>query len=154
MFHITLFEPEIPPNTGAIIRLCANCGAKLHLIHPLGFSMESKAVKRAGLDYRDLTSVSEYSDFSEFLDTIQPKRVFACSTKGTSNFSSIQYEPGDCFLFGPESRGLPEHIRNNEWVTDVIRLPMLANSRSLNLANTVSIVVYEAWRQRGFSGAA
>jgi tRNA (cytidine/uridine-2'-O-)-methyltransferase len=154
MFHITLFEPEIPPNTGAIIRLCANCGAKLHLIHPLGFSMESKAVKRAGLDYRDLASVSEYSDFSEFLDTIQPKRVFACSTKGTSNFSSVQYEPGDCFLFGPESRGLPKHIRNSEWVTDVIRLPMLANSRSLNLANTVSIVVYEAWRQIGFSGAA
>jgi tRNA (cytidine/uridine-2'-O-)-methyltransferase len=154
MFHITLFEPEIPPNTGAIIRLCANCGAKLHLIHPLGFSMDSKAVKRAGLDYRDLASVSEYSGFSEFLDTIQPKRVFACSTKGTSNFTNIQYEPNDCFLFGPESRGLPEHIRNSEWVTEVIRLPMLANSRSLNLANTVGIVVYEAWRQIGFSGAA
>jgi tRNA (cytidine/uridine-2'-O-)-methyltransferase len=154
MFHIVLFNPEIPPNTGAIIRLCANCGARLHLIHPLGFSMDSKALKRAGLDYRDLASVKEYTNLPQFLETVQPKRIFACSTKGTSNYADNHYQSGDCFLFGPESRGLPDEVRHSDWVTEVVRLPMLANSRSLNLANTVGIVAYEAWRQVGFSGAA
>jgi len=153
VFHIVLFEPEIPPNTGAIIRLCANCGAKLHLIHPLGFSMDTRALRRAGLDYREFVDVQEYATLSEFLNTVQPKRIFACSTKGASNYTNIHFQAGDYFLFGPESRGLPAEARESEWVADVIRVPMLANSRSLNLANTVSIVAYEAWRQTGFSGA-
>lgn len=153
MFHITLFEPEIPPNTGAIIRLCANCGANLHLIHPLGFSMDARAVRRAGLDYHELVSVKEYTSLSQFMATIRPQRIFACSTKGAVDYTAVRYQAGDCFLFGPESRGLPAQTREDNRITDVIRVPMLANSRSLNLANTVGIVVYEAWRQLGFSGA-
>ena len=153
MFHIVLFEPEIPPNTGAIIRLCANTGAKLHLIHPLGFSMDTRALRRAGLDYREWVDVQEYTNLAQFLETVQPKRIFACSTKGASTYTKTLFQADDYFLFGPESRGLPEEIRESNWVTNVIRIPMLANSRSLNLANTVSIIVYEAWRQTDFSGA-
>jgi tRNA (cytidine/uridine-2'-O-)-methyltransferase len=115
--------------------------------------MDTRALRRAGLDYREFVDVQEYDNLSKFLDTARPKRIFACSTKGASNYTNTHFQDDDYFLFGPESRGLPAEARENEWVTDVIRVPMLANSRSLNLANTVSIVVYEAWRQIGFSGA-
>jgi len=115
--------------------------------------METRALRRAGLDYREWVNVQEYTHLTQFLDTVQPKRIFACSTKGASNYTETHFQADDYFLFGPESRGLPDEIRNDDWVTDVIRIPMLANSRSLNLANTVSIIVYEAWRQADFSGA-
>jgi len=116
--------------------------------------MNTRALRRAGLDYREWVDVQEYTDLAQFLETVQPKRIFACSTKGTSTYTKTLFQADDYFLFGPESRGLPEEIRESNWVTDVIRIPMLENSRSLNLANTVSIIVYEAWRQTGFSGAA
>lgn len=115
--------------------------------------MDTRALRRAGLDYRELASVQEYANLSRFLESVQLQRIYACSTKGASNYTDVQYQAGDCFLFGPESRGLPAEIRESDWMTDIIRVPMLANSRSLNLANTVGIVVYEAWRQAGFSGA-
>lgn len=153
MFHIALFEPEIPPNTGNIIRLCANTGCQLHLIHPLGFELDDTRLKRAGLDYQEYAEVLQHKDYGEFLSMVNPARIFGLSTKGNKGFYDMQFEEGDTFLFGPETRGLPEDIRNQLGNEQVLRMPMLPDSRSLNLSNTAAIVVYEAWRQHSFKGA-
>lgn len=151
MFNIVLFEPEIPPNTGNIIRLCANTGCRLHLIEPLGFDLSEKQLKRAGLDYHDLTKITKYPNFEHFISTHQNANFYALSTKGKIKYSEIEYKEEDFFIFGPETRGLPETILYSNEVTKLLTLPMLKSSRSLNLSNTVSIVVYEAWRQIGFN---
>ena len=153
MYHVVLFQPEIPPNTGNIIRLCANCGAQLHLIRPLGFDMSDKQLRRAGLDYHEFARVKIHDNLAEFVQAIQPKRMLACSTKGGQNYTGIQYEPGDALLFGPETRGLPLEVLESLPEKQRLRIPMLPDNRSLNLANAVSIIVYEAWRQQGFDGA-
>ena len=153
MFHIVLFEPEIPPNTGNIIRLCANTGCQLHLIHPLGFDLDDKKLRRAGLDYKEYAEITEHSDLSSFSSQIQPERVFACSTRGKRSHSDLAVETGDAFIFGPETRGLPRDYLAGLPDEQIIRIPMLPNSRSMNLSNSVSVIVYEAWRQLGFSGA-
>ena len=153
MFHIALFEPEIPPNTGNIIRMCANTGAHLHLIHPLGFDLSDRRLRRAGLDYRELACMRDYPDMEAFLEEIQPKRLFACSTKGKILYSDNTFYQGDTFLFGPETRGLPLDLLNSLETGQVLRIPMKSSSRSLNLSNAVAIILYEAWRQNNFSGA-
>jgi len=152
MFHIVLFEPEIPANTGNIIRLCANAGMQLHLIKPLGFDLDDKKLRRAGLDYHEWVSVQLHDSYADFLEKQQPKQIFALTTKGQKNYSDVHFQAGDVFLFGPETRGLPASM-----LADIgencLFLPMQPQSRSLNLSNTVAIVLYEAWRQTGFSGA-
>ena len=150
MFHIVLFEPEIPPNTGNIIRLCANCGASLHLIKPLGFELDEKSVRRAGLDYHDLANVVEHDSLEQFIKAVAPRRLVACSTKGKQFHSEYQFEPGDALIFGPETRGLPSDVLNSAEVDAVIRIPMKETSRSLNLSNSVAIILYEAWRQHEY----
>ena len=150
MFNIVLFEPEIPPNTGNIIRLCANTGAQLHLIHPLGFEMGEKALRRAGLDYHEYTSVKEYDNFADFINQVHPKRLFALTTKGSTHYCKVAYKQDDYFMFGPETRGLPEDLMSLDCITEKVRLPMLKNSRSLNLSNTVAVMLYEALRQIDF----
>lgn len=152
MFHIVLFEPEIPANTGNIIRLCANAGMQLHLIKPLGFDLDDKKLRRAGLDYHEWVSVQLHDSYADFLAKNQAKRVFALTTKGKKNYSDIQFEAGDVFLFGPETRGLPA-LMLADIGENCLFLPMQPQSRSLNLSNTVAIVLYEAWRQTDFSGA-
>ena len=147
MFHIALFEPEIPPNTGNIIRLCANTGAHLHLIEPLGFSIDDKALRRAGLDYREFANLRLYSSFELFLQQVSGKRIFALTTKGKKSCFDVNFQADDVFLFGPETRGLPANIIASY---QALRLPMRENSRSLNLSNAVAIMVYEAWRQCDF----
>jgi tRNA (cytidine/uridine-2'-O-)-methyltransferase len=151
MFNIVLYEPEIAPNCGNIIRLCANSGCQLHLIEPLGFDFEDKKLRRAGLDYRDLMIVSQYSDYDQFLESEKPERLFACTTKGTQCYADTAFVAGDYLLFGPETRGLPEELLNRMTPEKRLRVPMAAKSRSLNLSNTVAIIMYEAWRQQGFS---
>jgi tRNA (cytidine/uridine-2'-O-)-methyltransferase len=153
MFHILLYEPEIPPNTGNIIRLCANTGAKLHLIEPLGFELDDARLKRAGLDYHEYAEVSRYASLQGCLQQLQPARLFGFSTHGKRNVFDMTFHAGDAFLFGPETRGLPAAIRQQLGEEAVLRLPMLPVNRSLNLANAVAVVVYEAWRQQGFTGA-
>ncbi|GAA5192623.1 tRNA (cytidine(34)-2'-O)-methyltransferase [Ferrimonas gelatinilytica] len=153
MFEIALYEPEIAPNTGAIIRLCANNGCHLHLIEPLGFDMEEKKLRRAGLDYAELTSVTRYPDYPAFLSAMAGRRIFALTTKGSRPHTEPSYRAGDVLLFGPESRGLPAEVREAIPAEQRIRIPMLKDARSLNLANAVSIVSYEAWRQLDFAGA-
>lgn len=150
MFHIALCEPEIPPNTGNIIRLCANSGAMLHLIHPLSFSLDEKPLRRAGLDYRDLASVSEYTTLAEFVAATADKRLFACTTRAQQLYSDADYRPGDILLFGPESRGLPGEFLATLPENRKIRIPMQTTTRSLNLSNAVAIILYEAWRQQEF----
>ncbi len=150
MFNIVLFEPEIPPNTGNIIRLCANTGAQLHLIHPLGFEMGEKALRRAGLDYHEFAQVLEYDNYADFILKAQPKRQFAITTKGSKNYCKITYLKDDYFIFGPETRGLPMDILDLEGINAKIRIPMQTSSRSLNLSNTVAILLYEAFRQTDF----
>ena len=150
MLNIILYQPEIPPNTGNIIRLCANTGARLHLIHPLGFDLSDKQMRRAGLDYHEYASIREYSDWDEFRVQQAGMRLIALSTHGKSRHTEIQFADGDGLLFGPETRGLPESIRDHSGL-EVARLPMTNNSRSLNLSNTVAVVLYEAWRQLGFN---
>ncbi len=152
MFHIALYEPEIPPNTGAIMRLCANTGSQLELIHPLGFQLDEKKVKRAGMDYRDMAVVHEHQSYNELLTAMPDAKIFALTTKATSIYADASFQAGDILLFGPESRGLPKSVLDSLPEEQKLRLPMLADSRSLNLANTVSIVVYEALRQQGFEG--
>lgn len=147
MFNIILYQPEIPPNTGNIIRLCANTGCHLHLIKPLGFTLEDKKLRRAGLDYDEWASVTQHDDLSFFKD----KNVFAVTTKGKTNYTDPHYQKGDAFLFGPETRGLPPEILNTFVEDRKIRIPMLAHSRSLNLSNAAALIVYEAWRQHGFN---
>lgn len=150
MFHIVLFEPEIPPNTGNIIRLCANTGSSLHLIKPLGFSLEDKRLRRAGLDYREYADVQEHEDFDSFLQHTRPGRLFACSTRGRTTYTDAMFMPGDAMMFGPETRGLPQSVLDSVPSDQVLRIPMVADSRSLNLSNAVAIILYEAWRQQDF----
>jgi tRNA (cytidine/uridine-2'-O-)-methyltransferase len=150
MFNIVLFEPEIPPNTGNIIRLCANTGCQLHLIHPLGFEMETKALRRAGLDYHEYAEVKEYDNFADFINQAKPNRLFAITTKGSVTYTDVEMKEGDYFIFGPETRGLPEDLMELDCITKKLRLPMLKQSRSLNLSNTVAVMLYEALRQTGF----
>ena len=151
MFHVVLYQPEIPPNTGNIIRLCANTGSRLHLIKPLGFELEDKKLRRAGLDYREWSSVEVYESLVDFKALIRPARIWALSTKGRQRYDKISYQTEDAFLFGPETRGLPASLLRALGSEQVIRLPMVSKSRSLNLANAVAVLVYEAWRQQGFS---
>ncbi|MFM9834831.1 MAG: tRNA (uridine(34)/cytosine(34)/5-carboxymethylaminomethyluridine(34)-2'-O)-methyltransferase TrmL [Methylophilaceae bacterium] len=150
MFHIALFEPEIPPNTGNIIRLCANTGAALHLIEPLGFKLEDKQLKRAGLDYHEYANLTLHKNWAEFKVAMANKRMFAMTTKGSQNYSKVAFQKDDVFVFGPETRGLPEEIRNEFLPEFRLRLPMLPESRSLNLSNSAAVLLYEAWRQIGF----
>jgi len=151
--HIALYQPEIPANTGNIIRLAANTGCQLHLIEPLGFSMDEKKLRRAGLDYHEHAEVVVHKDFPALLNAVAGSRIFACTTKTTNCYSKVKYQVDDVFLFGPETRGLPEDVREDTEVEQTIKIPMRASSRSLNLANSVSIVVYEAWRQLGFAAS-
>jgi len=150
MFHVILYQPEIPPNTGNIIRLCANTGTQLHLIEPLGFEMDDKRLRRAGLDYHEFAQVKHHPDLDSCLDTIKPTRVLACTTKGGTSYHEISFEAGDALLFGPETRGLPTGVLDGLPAEQKLRIPMCADSRSLNLSNAVAIVLYEAWRQCGF----
>lgn len=152
MFHIALYEPRIAPNTGNIIRLVANNGCSLHLIEPLGFSLEEKNLRRAGLDYHDMANVTRHIDYSAFLNSMSGRRVIACTTKGTVDHSSIAYGADDVLLFGSETSGLPDEVLNAIPPELRARIPMQTDSRSLNLSNAVAIVSYEAWRQQGFSG--
>jgi tRNA (cytidine/uridine-2'-O-)-methyltransferase len=154
MFHIILFQPEIPPNTGNIIRLCANTGCTLHLIKPLGFTLEDKQLLRAGLDYHEFASLQVHESLTDCLERCAANRIFALTTKGSTDFYQGTYQAGDAFLFGPESRGLPAEVLAQFESAQRVRLPMLPNNRSLNLSNTVAITVFEAWRQCGFEGAA
>ena len=153
MFHVVLFEPEIPPNTGNIIRLCANSGARLHLIHPLGFDLDHAKLRRAGLDYREFAEVQQYDNFAAFSEAVRPERLFALSTRGGRSYAEPAYASGDAFLFGPETRGLPAALLESLPEAHRLRLPMVPGNRSLNLSNAVAVVVYEAWRQQGFAGA-
>ena len=147
MLHIALYQPEIPPNTGNIIRLCANSCAQLHLFHPLGFSLDDKRCRRAGLDYHEFSNIKHYDNEEEFIDSHKNRRIFACTTKTDRSYSSIKYQDEDMLLFGPETRGLPDHLRSNP-----IRIPMHKQSRSLNLSNSVAIILFEACRQLDFFG--
>ena len=150
MLDIVLYQPEIPPNTGNIIRLCANTGFHLHLIRPFGFVMDDKKLRRAGLDYHELANVQVHPSLEACLQSINPKNVYACSTKGRRSYADVAYQEGDVLLFGPETRGLPQNILETMGQEHIIRSPMLPDSRSLNLSNAVAIIVYEAWRQLGF----
>jgi tRNA (cytidine/uridine-2'-O-)-methyltransferase len=158
MLDIALFEPEIAPNTGNIIRLCANCGANLHLIEPLGFDLDEKKVRRAGLDYRDLAQVKIHKDLQAFLNHLDSEReegfrLFACTTKTTGHHVDANFASNDVLLFGPESRGLPTEFIESLPMNQRLRIPMMPESRSLNLSNAVAIIAFEAWRQLGFEGA-
>jgi tRNA (cytidine/uridine-2'-O-)-methyltransferase len=151
MFNIVLFEPEIPPNTGNIMRLCANSGAKLHLIEPLGFKITEKEMRRAGLDYISEENYTIYKNFDLFTKILSPSsKLYGISTKATNNYVSVNFNKDDYFIFGPETRGLPESIRLILGEKNLLRIPMLTESRSINLANSVSIILYEAWRQNNF----
>lgn len=152
MFHIALYEPRIAPNTGNIIRLIANNGCQLHLIEPLGFDLEEKKLRRAGLDYRDLRNVTCHSNYQEFLHNVGERRVLACTTKGSRPHDQIEYQKGDVLLFGSETSGLPSEVMESIPPDNRLRIPMQPSSRSLNLSNAVAIVSYEAWRQLGFEG--
>jgi tRNA (cytidine/uridine-2'-O-)-methyltransferase len=147
VFHIILYQPEIPPNTGNIIRLCANTGCHLHLIKPLGFTLEDKQLRRAGLDYSEWASVTQHDD----LLSLSAKNIWALTTKATTNYTDHAYQPGDAFMLGPETRGLPPEVLDTFTEDKKIRIPMLPHSRSLNLSNAAAVIVYEAWRQQGFS---
>ena len=154
MFHIALFEPKMPPNTGNIIRLVANNGCHLHLIEPLGFDLAEKNLRRAGLDYRDLASVVKHANYQDFQTSMAGKRIFACTTKGSQAYDTQQYQAGDVLLFGSETAGLPVEVMASIPTAQRIRIPMMPNNRSLNLSNAVAIISYEAWRQQGFLGGA
>lgn len=150
MFDLVLHQPEIPPNTGNIIRLCANTGARLHLVQPLGFTLEDRQLLRAGLDYHEFASITVHQNWTECAIRFKDRRLFAVSTKGSRRYDEVAYAVGDVFLFGSESRGLPVEILENLPEPRRIRLPMLPESRSLNLSNAVAVILYEAWRQAGF----
>lgn len=154
MFHVVLYQPEIPPNTGNIIRLCANTGSTLHLVHPLGFDLDDRRLRRAGLDYREFARVQEHASLQACLDELQPPRVWALSTRGTRSYTAVSYRASDALLFGPETRGLPAELLQQLGSNQVLRVPMLPDSRSLNLSNAVAAVVFEAWRQLAFAGSA
>jgi tRNA (cytidine/uridine-2'-O-)-methyltransferase len=152
MFSLILYEPEIPPNTGNIMRLCANTGVALHLVEPLGFELDEPRLKRAGLDYREFASVATHATLDDCLRVLDEPRVFALSTRGGTRHDAPAYKERDAFLFGPETRGLPQHLLDALPAAQQLRLPMRDNSRSLNLSNAAAVVVYEAWRQLGFVG--
>ena len=152
MFSLILYEPEIPPNTGNIIRLCANTGVALHLVEPLGFELDEPRLKRAGLDYREFASVATHTTLDDCLQSLSEPRVFALSTRGRTRHDAPAYKENDAFLFGPETRGLPQHLLDALPAEQRLRLPMRDHSRSLNLSNAAAVVVYEAWRQIGFAG--
>jgi tRNA (cytidine/uridine-2'-O-)-methyltransferase len=152
MFHIVLFEPEIPPNTGNIIRLCANTDSRLHLIEPLGFRLDDRLLRRAGLDYREWAEVQVHPSFDSFLTLEQPQRCIAMTTRGELDYHQFEFQPGDTLIFGPESRGLPAPIRQSAQIHYRLRIPMLPESRSINLSNAVALTLYEALRQTGFAG--
>ena len=152
MFDIVLYRPEIPPNTGNAMRLAAVTGCRLHLIEPLGFEMDDAKLRRAGMDYRDKAVVSVHPGLEEWRESTHPPRVFALTVDADRIYSDVDFRPGDAFLFGPESVGLPEEVKRLDWMEDRLRLPMVPGVRSLNLANAASVVVYEAWRQHRFSG--
>lgn len=153
MFHVVLQEPEIPPNTGNVIRLCANTGAHLHLIHPLGFELDDARLKRAGLDYHEFADIRQHADFGAFRQAMTPRRIFALSTKGCRVYSDAEFQPGDALVFGPETRGLASDFLASLPEARRLFIPMRPGNRSLNLSNAVAIVLYEAWRQQGHAGA-
>ena len=150
MFDVVLFQPEIPPNTGNIIRLCANTGTRLHLVKPLGFTLEDKQLLRAGLDYHEFATITVYESWAECVARVKVRRLFAVSTKGTQRYDQVDYAADDVFVFGPESRGLPAEILGAVREQQRLRVPMVPGNRSLNLSNAVAVVIYEAWRQVGF----
>lgn len=152
MFNIILYQPEIPPNTGNAIRLCANIGSQLHLIRPLGFELDEKRVRRAGLDYHEMAAVHEWDSLEECLAAIRAPRWFAISTRGKTRYDQPLFTSGDAFVFGPETRGLPQDILDSCPPECRLRLPMMPNNRSLNLSNAIAVLAFEAWRQLGFSG--
>ena len=154
MFHIVLYQPEIPPNTGNVIRLAANTGALLHLVEPLGFSIEDRQLKRAGLDYHEFATLRVHPDWERCLADLGDARLFACSTKGAVRHTAPAYTGGDAFVFGPETRGLPPELLDSIPAGQRVRLPMRPGNRSLNLSNAVAVMVFEAWRQCGFEGGA
>ena len=153
MFHVVLFQPEIPPNTGNIIRLCANTGCHLHLIEPLGFELDDKRLRRAGLDYHEYASLQRHASLDDCITAIQPARVLAFTTKASHSYAQLQYREGDMLLFGPESRGLPAEVLARFPDEQRLRMPMRPHCRSLHLSNAVAVVVYEAWRQLDFAGS-
>jgi len=152
MFHIALYEPRIAPNTGNIIRLCANNGCHLHIIEPMGFDFEDKKLRRAGLDYSDLANVTRYPDYTRFAEQMTGYRILACTTKGGRHYDQIEYQASDVLLFGSETAGLPPELLESFSADHRLRIPMLPNNRSINLSNSVAIITYEAWRQLGFKG--
>lgn len=154
MFRIALFEPEIPPNTGNIIRLCANTGCELHLIEPLGFELDDKRLRRAGLDYSEWASLQTHSNWPSFCDELGDSRIFAATTHATRHYAEVNYQPGDTILLGPETRGLPREILQQLGQEHCLRIPMRDHSRSLNLSNAAAIIIYEAWRQQEFAAGA
>jgi tRNA (cytidine/uridine-2'-O-)-methyltransferase len=153
VFHVVLFEPEIPGNTGNAIRLCANSGATLHLIKPLGFRLDDKSLRRSGLDYHDLADVKIHTNLDACFTLLQDSRLFAVETGGARCYSEVQYRAGDAFLFGPETRGLPQNTQARVGAENCLFIPMRAQNRSVNLSNAVALVIYEAWRQIGFAGS-
>jgi tRNA (cytidine/uridine-2'-O-)-methyltransferase len=152
MFHLILYQPEIPPNTGNIIRLCANAGASLHLIRPLGFELDDRQLRRAGLDYHEYAEVRVHESLQACLAALNHPRVLACSTRGTRRYTDVAYQPGDVLLFGPETRGLPAEVLEGLPPEQLLRIPMRSGNRSLNLSNAAAVVLYEGWRQNGFAG--
>lgn len=152
MFHVVLFQPEIPPNTGNIIRLCANTGTILHLVKPLGFPLDSAKMRRAGLDYHEISTMRVHENWQECLNILENRRMFFMTTKGKTCYTIPNFQAEDVFVFGPETRGLPSEILNGQPENVKLRLPMLANNRSMNLSNTVAITIFEAWRQNHFLG--
>jgi tRNA (cytidine/uridine-2'-O-)-methyltransferase len=154
MLHVVLYQPEIPPNTGNVIRLCANSGARLHLIRPLGFDLDHAKLRRAGLDYHEFASLAVHDDLEAFAATARPHRMFGLSTRGATVFTDVRFDADDAVVFGPETRGLPQAVLDALPPAQRLRLPMRPGNRSLNLSNAVAVVVYEAWRQLGFIGGA
>ncbi len=153
MLDVVLFQPQIPPNTGNIIRLCANSGFRLHLIEPLGFDLDDKKLRRAGLDYHEFAAIKRHSNYQAFIESEQPKRVLAITTKATNYYGDVKFSEGDYILFGSETAGLPEEVRQQIPDSDKIRIPMLKDSRSMNLSNATAVIIYEAWRQLGFKNS-
>jgi len=151
MIHVVLFEPEIPPNTGNVMRLCANTGARLSLIHPLGFKLDDKKLRRAGMDYREWADVREYQNFDEFVASEKPANIYAFSRFAKNNYAEVSYKDGDALVFGPETRGLPAELMETIAEENRVLIPMQEGSRSLNLSNSAAVAVYEAWRQQGFN---
>ena len=153
MLHVVLYQPEIPPNTGNVIRLCANAGAALHLNEPLGFPIDHAQMRRAGLDYHEFVDMKLHANLDAFLTAVAPLRLFAFSSKATRRYDTVRFASGDALMFGPETRGLPAEVVDALPPEQRLRLPMMPGNRSLNLSNTVAVAVYEAWRQRDFQGA-